>query len=1047
MATLDELYEGIRRAGAAGDSNAVQVLGAELQKMQAQPAAGPSPYAESPQMLQHPIEFKPGENVSATLNELPPKEVAAELLKIKSPQGGAPTESNVQALAGTLEKAGSLRNVLNQEVASGGLSPTATLDPQQYPVLAPAWEQYKQEMDPSMAGAVARGALSQVGPTIGGLAGGSAGSMLGPVGAIGGGIIGSAAGGEVQQGIISQFQNPQQQRATQAQAAFDEARARGSRAIGEVLPMAMTLKPAIGTIQRAFAGDAGSIAQVALGSALGAGIPAAFGGGTERAIVGAVTGGALQPRQMTGTLMQRPLRTEARAQQVAGNVVREYATQAGGIPEALAMRLESAPSSITAGGVRPLAPEISGNEGLISLGNALSNLDASLRQVRAESRAALSENIGATLQQRGALFDQAEQFFAQQNQSLLNEAQRISESLIQSGDQAGAKIIFDSLSKSQTARTGAEAVVSTAEKMLERTQQALEAARAKLSARGGVKDQASVTAKTVLNEERQLEKERVNKLYDDVKVAGLKSNAENTYRAALEAKGAKGAGLWGDLPDPIQRIITTLKPPEKGAKPEVSVQDLMAGIRTLNGKIRSSVDPNEQRILTMVKDGMDADIQALGKTHSDLAVANAAYSSYASRYKDRAAKGVFNKFGGTEDSKTIDAFLGGSIESVRQLKDALKGKTEGTQAVQDWIVNDLASHVGESATPENINSWLSKRNVEGWLKEFPEAIPTINAYLQDVSKATKAIGATKEAISTAEQKLKATKAQGTTSRAIAREEAKSIGDSARRTAEFQVRQVQETVANNAASKVIGKDPVKAITAIMESGNPERAAKELSALAATDNTGKATEGLKNAVRAYMNEQRALFGQVASTLEDPTKTASYDDLATSFAGLNRMLVGDTKERKVIESILGKNSRELNEMNIYRGQLEVMERFRRPAAGQSVTSLNTALKDEFNDKMANNLLGFLGKVVYKTLPEGMRGGVTGTATRALGELVSKASWSGDASGRSMAIMIEAMKDKKLMAQLLRPIDKNNLPEAKAFIKTYLVPQIPPQPQKESK
>lgn len=1046
MATIEELYEGIRRAGAAGDANAVQVLGAELQKMQPQqPTAGPSPYAETPQMLQQPIEFqaRPPQEVGATLGDLvPPPELAADLLKIKSPEGGAPTESNVQAIAAQLERTGSIRDVLNKEVASGALSPTATLDPQQYPVLAPIWEQYKQEMEPSMVGAAARGAISQLGPTVGGLAGGGAGSMLGPAGAIGGGLAGAAAGGAIQQSIESEFRTPQQQIAAQAQAAFDEARAKGSRAIGEVLPMVATLKPAIGTLQRAIAGDTAAIAQVAIGSALGGGIPAALGGGTERAVVGAITGGALQPRQTTGMLMQRPLRTEAKAQQVAGSVIKQYATEAGGIPEALAMRVEGAPSTLTAGGVRPFTTEISGNEGLISLGNALANMDASLRQVRAESRAAVSQNIGAALQQRGASFEQAEQFFAQQNQNLLNEAQRISEGLIQAGDQAGAKIISDSLAKAQAARAAQEGVVSTAEKMLENTQQALEAARAKLSARGGVKNQASVVAKTVLNEERDIEKAAVNKLYDSVKVAGLKSNADNTYKAALEAKGAKGAGLWGDLPDPIQRIITTLKPPKKGAKPEVSVQDLMAGIRTLNGKIRSSVDPNEQRILTMVKDGMDADIQALGKTHSDLAVANAAYSSYASRYKDRAAKNVFNKFGGTDDSKTIDAFLGGSIESVRQLKDAMKGRPEGTQAVQDWIVNDLASHVGESATPEKINAWLSKRNVEGWLQEFPEALPTINAYLQDVSKATEAVGVTGAAVKAAKRQLQTPRVEPSATQA-----ATAIRESAKRDAALQVKQAKEAVASSAAAKVIGKEPVTAITAVMESGNPAKAAKELIDLAATDKTGKATEGLKNAVRQYMNEQRVRFGEVVSTLEDPTATATLDQLATSYAGLNKMLTAGTQERQVLEQILGKKSPELNMMDVYRGQLETMERFRRASAGQSVTSLNTALKEQFNDKMANNLLGFLGKLAYGTMPEGMRYGATGTAMRALGELTSKLSWSGDPSARSRAIMIEAMTDKDLMAKLLRPLDKNNLPEAKAFVKTYLVPQVPNQPQQESK
>jgi len=406
-----------------------------------------------------------------------------------------------------------------------------------------------------------------------------------------------------------------------------------------------------------------------------------------------------------------------------------------------------------------------------------------------------------------------------------------------------------------------------------------------------------------------------------------------------------------------------------------------------------------------------------------------------------AAKGVFNKFGGTEDSRTIDAFLNGPIEGVRQLKDALKNKQEGVQAVQDWIVNDLASSVGDSATPAKINAWLSKRNVEGWLKEFPEALPTINAYLSDVSKATEAEGAMTAAVRTAKQRL-----QGVKIEPAARQDATVVREAAKRAAAAQVRQAQETAANSATARVIGKEPISAITSVMESGNPAKAAKELSDLAATDKTGKATEGLKNAVRQYMDEQRVRFGEVVSTLEDPTVTVTMDQLATSYAGLNKMLTAGTQERQVLEQILGKGSRELNMMDMYRGQLETMERFRRASAGQSVTSLNMNLKQQFEDKMANNLLGVLGRFAYNALPEGARYGASGTAIRALSDLTSKLSWTGDPSARSRAIMIEAMTDKNLMAQLLRPIDKKNLPEAKAFIKTYLVPQGANQPQQES-
>jgi hypothetical protein len=270
-------------------------------------------------MLQTPIEFKarPPEEVKASLSGLPEPELAAELLKIKSPQGGVPTESNVQAMSGTLEKAGSIRDVLHQEVASGGLSPTATLDPQEYPVLAPIWEQYKQEMDPSFFGAMARGAVSQAGAAIGGSIGAGIGAMgapvTGPVTPFLGRMGGAVAGAELQKTAESAFRTPQEQTAAQAQAAFDASRAttRTGTAIGEVLPHLTSMRPALNTIEQAMAGNTQAIATVAMGTTLGAGIPAATGGGVERSVVGAITGAVMAPRIAARTSAVTPAQVQA----------------------------------------------------------------------------------------------------------------------------------------------------------------------------------------------------------------------------------------------------------------------------------------------------------------------------------------------------------------------------------------------------------------------------------------------------------------------------------------------------------------------------------------------------------------------------------------------------------------------------------------------------------------------------------------------------------------------------------------------------------------
>jgi len=287
---------------------------------QSQQPAGPSPYAENVGMLEKPIEFqgRPAEQVKATLGDfVPPPELAADLLKTKSPQGGAPTESNVQAITEQIQKTGSIRDVLNKEVASGALDPKATLDPQQYPVLAPIWEQYKQEMEPSFLGAMARGAESQAGAVVGGAIGAGLGAMgapvTGPATPFLGRMGGAVAGAKLQKAAESAFRTPQEQTAAQAQAAFDASRAttRTGTAIGEVLPHLTSMRPALNTIERAMSGDAQAITQVAMGSVLGAAVPAATGGGVERTIVGGITGGLMEPRIAPRTPAVTPAQLEA----------------------------------------------------------------------------------------------------------------------------------------------------------------------------------------------------------------------------------------------------------------------------------------------------------------------------------------------------------------------------------------------------------------------------------------------------------------------------------------------------------------------------------------------------------------------------------------------------------------------------------------------------------------------------------------------------------------------------------------------------------------
>lgn len=1050
MATIEELSAALIKADAAGNAADAKAFADAIRQMQAQPQ---QPVAqlpiERPDMLTTALEFqgRPAEQVGATLADIvPPPELAADLLKIKSPQGGAPTESGVQAIASQLERTGSIRDVLNKEVASGGLNPNATLDPQQYPVLAPIWEQYKKEMDPSMIGAATRGAVSQIGSTVGGLAGGAVGSLMGPM-ALPGTIGGSVLGGMAQQEIVSEFQTPQEQQATQAQAAFDRAKAEWSRGAGELAPQLLTSKAAFATIEKAIAGNAKAIGELVLGGIIGGGLAKLGGGTTADVTLGTVAGAGLQPRQfIPGTripiasALQRDIRTEQPAQQGARRIVQEFATEAGGVPEELAQRIERTAPVLMSEGVTPLTTEISGNEGLISLGNALANINKSLLSVRQRSREAISRNIGETLQQSGATFQEAKAFLQQQTQQLRDDAIAARDAFVRSGDRQAASIIEGALATEREAFQRASQNLATAEDVLDTMKQALETARIKIASRTGARDRASNLVKEVWERERLVEKDIVDKAYESQRISTLQSDAKNTLEAARQAAGPKGAGLFGDLPEKIKDILIKLEP-KKDVPTSVSVQDLRSGISAINGKIGSSTDANEIRLLKMVKEGFEKDIEALGDISSEIAAANQKYRSYKEKYGGRTGDAV--RFGKVEDSRTIDAYLSRPIEAQYQLRAAIKDDPQALQAVQDWIINDLSTSVGEKATPAKFNKWLKDRNVEGWLEVFPEARASVDAFAKDVAQATEAVTSAEGVRRTFVQELKGL---GEEASQLAKEQARDIKKTTAFQARERLKEQQKEIADSAASKILKKNPVKAISEMMDSGDPEEFAKDLMRSAAKDPTGKATEGVKNAMYQYLKQETALLGKIASTAENPTATVTMEQFERSFKQLNEILVEDGEIRNAITTVLGKGSKELGMLDLYRGQLEVMERFRRAAAGQSVTSLNTQLAQRFAESEAKNMLGYFGRIAYGLTPPGLKQGGTGTAARAAGALIDKLiSVSGDPSGRARAILVEAMTDPDLMAKLLRPLNKDTLPEAKTLIKLYLTPQGV-EPQQES-
>ena len=412
------------------------------------PTAGAQMPVERPDMLVTPIEFagKSPEEVGATLdNTPPPKELAADILKAVSPQAESITQSEVDAIYGTMSRNPSIRDYFNQQVAAGNINPSTQFDQERTPVLAGLWDQYKSEMK-SPAGAFKQGFVESIGPTVGGLIGEVAGTIpplgilagaatgaalgykqAGLPGAIGGaGLLATTGGtpgvGTVQTALIGGYLGGLAQEAISPMTTEERAKAsfaeqdrasRYAKLTGEVAPsfVAGAIPGAVagyakGGIPGAIIGATGAqpgALQAAGGAVIGAAGEAVrqalegrlnISGLAERAIQGAV---AAQARDLPQQLRSRALRTEATAIKQRNEMM---GLQTENMDAAIAA-LERAPE-ITTAGFQPMVGDITGDKGLMNLQRILTARNDALQARDQQNIQAIASELGARLAQEGA---------------------------------------------------------------------------------------------------------------------------------------------------------------------------------------------------------------------------------------------------------------------------------------------------------------------------------------------------------------------------------------------------------------------------------------------------------------------------------------------------------------------------------------------------------------------------------------------------------------------------------------------------------------------
>ncbi|CAB4163395.1 hypothetical protein UFOVP811_25 [uncultured Caudovirales phage] len=916
------------------------------------------------------------------------------------------------------------KEILDTAVAEGLISPTYTPADDATDEFSTAWRTYQQEMAPSAAGAAFRGATRAIIPTLGGIAGGAAGSVVPvPGAAIVGGMAGAMAGSALQEKMMPMSTEEQ------AQAQFDVASrgTRYSRMAGEVIPQFLVARPAVSTIGKALAGDVAAAKSLAVGAGFGAGTSLAGSAAQgelpdlERLAFDTITGAALEPSRLGQKLFDRTARQEIAAQQAATNVMGKFVKNK---PQAIADL--AAAGELAGEGVRPLSGDVVGDEGFLGLQQALRNREAELRNIDQASAEALAKGVDVTLEPTALSPLRTQEIFAAQNEGMLARAQEAYDGLMRQGDTASANIMRQAQGLADEQMTLVNDGVKAAEHGNATIALLLQRAESEIAQRRGDQTESGKVVSNALKAEEGEAYQGAKELWTKLNKLGVVTDFANARNAVKQIK--KEVSL-NDPPAEVLSLLEKYKNPKK----KVPVDKLITAIQEVGSAQAQQLGPggnkNTARLLGKFKDALDADLDALGNISSEVKEAKAAWKVYADKYLNKASGQVLARKSNVEPSQTIEAYAT-SVEGLQQLRSAASNRKDVVTAVGDWIYGQMLDSVRGNPSLEAIQGWVNGKTGRMLLDVFPEVYQSkIAPELAALASAEKQLEFSEVAIAKAKE-IAAEKGAVTTKQLQqATVKAETAKARIQEPAQIKLQDAKKAVQSSQAAAYIGAAPEAAIGKVINSENAAVYMTELVARAAQDESGQAIEGLKNALKNYLNVAVRRPGEVAST-KNTLKPLVTADLSLSPALLNEYFREGGSQRAAIEILLGKDSKELQALDKARKQVEMYARRRRAAGGQSVTSLNQMLAGDLDVSLAETTLGVLGRLTSSVMPMELKR-VTGVMSDLTD--VFRTIWRGDVAKKAQGMLVNAMIDPQAAIELLRPLDRQSLPRIKSWLRVY--------------
>lgn len=832
-------------------------------------------------------------------------------------------------------------------------------------------------------------------------------------------------GGAKALGTISKAIKPEAILPARERIAAEETR-RFTKLMGErPVEQALTGAVAGGTMESLKQQEAGALSQLGGGLAAGVAVPVAAG----------LTRGAL--RLLPPTAAQKT----AQAEELASG-----AYQAMVFDKAQALDDLARSKEVSDAQVRMMTGDITGDPGLLAMQDMLERESNVLSSRKLENIAGMSRKIGEGLAPVGASPAETQQYFKSVIDNIVEQTEGNKQAALAQGDAEAARLIEEAGNRAAAIRAEADKGVLNAEDAFQRIKDDYQNLFTDLSSlkESTTKDILSDRVFGVIDRQKTREKIYINDLYAAAEKEVPPFLQKNTAKSRAEL--IKEFGEERRIPREIQNILREVQD-EKGKLIPRTLPQLRADIRAINSEIRaaqsSAARQAEVPALMKFKEALNKDIASIEDVSKNLKTANRAYYEYAQRYKEGASGEVFKPKSLT--SKTVDEFIkkseaSASPEEIQRLRDAVIGKQDlpnlspeelaraeqdratAIRDVSDWVLSKMSSEVSGTKTSKSIENWLQTKG-NRILEVFPEARNRIGD-IQDKFKILEdQMAEAKDAI----KKFKTQKISEGKNATLVENQAKAMAQEIERKYQEQVKKLDDEIKitsnpnSNPAARFVGGNPYEVVNKIMSNKvNAEQQVQNLLQQAAQDQTGKATEGIKNAFRGWLNSQARTTSKESVGKGIAAHKANLSDFQVDLKKMNELMQKGSATRNSLEMVFGADSPELDAIDKVRQQLDMMSRRSKLKVSGFERPEDKAqdIKDTVLEIAGIGLAGIKGYIAWKST-----------------DLVKKVQkqYNKEVIDLFKNMMIDSMSDPELARKLLLKVNEENFPAIQRMFATY--------------